>query len=114
DKMNFEQLAGKSRQIIETARTGKVEAAGRGVFTVTNLGMFGVEEFSAIINPPESAILAVGSIRDEVRFQDDQARPAKVMTISLSVDHRVIDGVMAAKFLDTVKQLLENPKQITA
>jgi pyruvate dehydrogenase E2 component (dihydrolipoamide acetyltransferase) len=75
--------------------------------------MFGVEEFSAIINPPESAILAVGSIRDDVRIDQGQVLPAKVMTISLSVDHRVIDGVMAAKFLGTVKQLLENPQQIT-
>jgi pyruvate dehydrogenase E2 component (dihydrolipoamide acetyltransferase) len=113
DKMKFKQLAAKTRQIIETAKAGKVEAAGQGVFTLTNLGMFGVEEFSAIINPPESAILAVGAIRDDVRIDQEKVLPAKVMTISLSVDHRVIDGVMAAKFLDSVKQLLENPQQIT-
>jgi len=85
---------------------------GKGVFTITNLGMFGVEEFAAIINPPEAAILAVGAIRDSVIVSNGQMRPGKVMTATLSSDHRVIDGLLAAKFLARLKEILESPGQL--
>jgi pyruvate dehydrogenase E2 component (dihydrolipoamide acetyltransferase) len=71
--------------------------------------MFGIEEFSAIINPPESAILAVGAIREEVLVSGGTMRAGKVMTVTLSADHRIVDGLLAAKFLNRLKQMLESP-----
>lgn len=114
DQLNLEQLAAQTRKVVESARNGKLEGIGQGVFTVTNLGMFGVEEFSAIINPPESAILAVGAIREGVIVENGQMRPTRLMTMTLSVDHRVIDGVLAAQFLNTLQELLENPEQLVS
>jgi pyruvate dehydrogenase E2 component (dihydrolipoamide acetyltransferase) len=112
DRMNLEKLAARTRDVVESARNGKLEGMGQGIFTITNLGMFGVEEFSAIINPPESAILAVGAIREGVVVENGAMRPSRLMTVTLSVDHRVIDGVVAAQFLKTLKELLENPEQL--
>ena len=112
DSMNLEQLAAKTRQIVESARSGKLEGAGQGLFTITNLGMFGVEEFSAIINPPEAAILAVGAIREGVAVKNGQMTPTRLMTVTLSSDHRIIDGILAAQFLQTLKELLEKPEQL--
>ena len=78
-------------------------------FTISNLGMFGIEEFTAIINPPNAAILAVGAIRDVPVVEDEQVVPGKRMKVTLSSDHRVVDGAKAADFLNTVRKLLENP-----
>jgi len=114
DRMKMEQLAARTREVVESARNGKLEGMGQGVFTITNLGMFGVEEFSAIINPPESAILAVGAIREGVIVENGAMRPTRLMTVTLSVDHRVIDGVLAAQFLKTLKELLEAPEQLVS
>ncbi|RKY13654.1 MAG: hypothetical protein DRP52_02195 [Planctomycetota bacterium] len=112
DRMKLEQLAARTREVVESARNGKLEGMGQGVFTITNLGMFGVEEFSAIINPPESAILAVGAIREGVIVENGAMRPTRLMTVTVSVDHRVIDGVVAAQFLKTLKELLQAPEQL--
>jgi len=112
DKMTFEQLAAASKQVIDSARAGKLEGFGLGVFTITNLGMFGLEEFSAIINPPESAILAVGSVREGIVVKDGMIRPTRLMTMTLSADHRVIDGVLGAQFMALLKELLEKPEQL--
>ncbi len=112
DKMTFEQLAAASRQVIESARAGKLEGFGLGVFTITNLGMFGLEEFSAIINPPESAILAVGCVREGVIVKDGMIKPTRLMTMTLSADHRVIDGVLGAQFMALLKEMLEKPEQL--
>ncbi len=112
DTMSLKDLAARTRQVVESARGGKLEGMGQGLFTITNLGMFGVEEFSAIINPPESAILAVGAIREGVAVKDGQITPTRLMTVTLSSDHRIIDGVMAAQFLQTLKELLENPQPL--
>ncbi|MHC4553512.1 MAG: dihydrolipoamide acetyltransferase family protein [Planctomycetota bacterium] len=114
DRMNLEKLAARTREVVESARNGKLEGMGHGIFTITNLGMFGVEEFQAIINPPESAILAVGAIREGVVVENGAVCPSRLMTVTLSVDHRVIDGVLAAKFLQTLKELLENPEQLVS
>jgi pyruvate dehydrogenase E2 component (dihydrolipoamide acetyltransferase) len=73
--------------------------------------MFGVEEFSAIINPPEAAILAVGSIREEVIVSGGTLKAGRVMTVVLSADHRLIDGALAAKFMARLKEFLEFPNQ---
>ncbi len=112
DSLSLVQMAGETQRIIEAARKGKVVAMGQGVFTVSNLGSFGIEEFTAIINPPESAILAVGAMRESVVVRDAGIRPARVMTMTLSADHRLIDGLMAARFLSALRQLLEAPEQL--
>jgi len=109
--MSVQQLAAETRRLADNARNGKIEGMGTGVMTITNLGMFGVEEFTAIINPPESAILAVGAVREDVRVVDGGIRPGKVMTMTLSADHRVIDGLLAAKFLARLKEILVGPEQ---
>ena len=112
--MSLEQLALETQRIVEAARNGKVVAMGQGVFTITNLGGFGVEEFSAIINPPEAAILAVGAMRESVIVKDGGIRPAWIMTMVLSADHRLIDGLMAARFLKRLKEVLEAPETLSA
>jgi len=109
DRMTFEHLAQETRRVIAAAREGKVEGLGEAVFTVSNLGKYGVEEFTAIIHPPEAAILAVGAVRDQAIVQDNTVKPSKALTLTLSCDHRLIDGVQAARFLARLKELIENP-----
>ncbi len=110
--MSLKKVAEESRRIVEAARRGKVEAMGRGIFTISNLGMYGVEEFSAIINPPEAAILAVGAIREAVLVERGALRAGKVLTMTLSADHRIIDGLLAARFLNRLKEILEAPASL--
>jgi pyruvate dehydrogenase E2 component (dihydrolipoamide acetyltransferase) len=112
EKLSLQQIGAEAKRLAEAARKGKIEHMGEGVFTVTNLGMFGIEEFMAIINPPEAAILAIGAAHDTVVAKDGAARVGKVMTMTLSVDHRVIDGMIGAKFLARMKELLENPAKL--
>lgn len=112
ERMSLKQVAEESRRIGEAARQGKVEAMGRGVFTISNLGMYGIEEFSGIINPPEAAILAVGAIREAVIVKDEALRPGRVLTMTLSADHRIIDGLLAARFMNRLKELLEFPASL--
>ncbi len=108
-RLSLKELGRESKRIVDAAQQGKLEGVGQGVFTVTNLGMFGVEEFSAIINPPEAAILAVGAVREDVVVREGALRPGRVMTLTLSADHRIIDGLMAAKFMSRLKEILEAP-----
>lgn len=112
DRMPLQQLAAETKRIVTAARGGKISGIGQGVFTISNLGMFGIEEFSAIINPPEAAILAVGAVREEVIVSGGTLRAGRVMTCTLSVDHRVVDGVQAAKFMNRLKEVLEYPAQL--
>ena len=107
--MNLQQIAANTKRIVENARNGKLEGYGQGNFTITNLGMFGVEEFAAIVNPPEPAILAVGAAREAVIVKDGAIKAGRVMTMTLSCDHRLVDGLLAAKFMARVKELIENP-----
>ena len=109
ETLTLAQLAVEAKRVVENARNGKLENIGQGNFTITNLGMFGVEEFSAIINPPESGILAVSAVRETVIVENGAMRPGRVMTMTLSVDHRVVDGLLAAKFLGRLKEVLGNP-----
>jgi pyruvate dehydrogenase E2 component (dihydrolipoamide acetyltransferase) len=81
-----------------------------GTFSISNMGMFGVEEFSAIINPPQVAILAVSAVKDKPIIKAGVIQPAKIMKVTLSADHRALDGVMVAKFLQRLKELLEKPE----
>ena len=111
DAKDLIQISIESRQVIERARSGR---PGEGdlsgaTFSISNLGMYGVDEFTAIINPPEAAILAVGAIKDVPVVQDGRIVPGKVMRMTLSVDHRVFYGATAAQFMAEVKRLIENP-----
>jgi pyruvate dehydrogenase E2 component (dihydrolipoamide acetyltransferase) len=108
----LEQLGQETKRIAANARGGRIEGMGHGVFTITNLGMFGTEEFIGIINPPEAGILAVGAIKEEVIVSGGTFKAGRVMTMVLSADHRVVDGVLAAKFMNRIKELLEWPSQL--
>lgn len=114
ERMSLKEIAAETKRLATSARAGKIEGAGQGTFTITNLGMFGTEEFAAIINPPEAAILAVGAARDAAVVKDGQLAAGKTMTMTLSADHRVIDGMLAAKFLQALKDLLENPRKFNS
>jgi pyruvate dehydrogenase E2 component (dihydrolipoamide acetyltransferase) len=108
------QVAAHTRDLAARARDGRLrqhELDG-GTISVSNLGMYGVEEFAAIINPPHAAILAVGAVRDEPVVEDGAVIPGKVMTVTLSVDHRPVDGVIAARWLAALRELLENPLRV--
>src|SRR5690606_282001 len=102
-------LGDQARRIIASAQEGKLVGAGQGTFTVSNLGMFGVESFSAIINPPEGAILAVGSARDELVLAGGGFFPRSILRVTRSCDHRAIDGLIAARYLARLRWYLENP-----
>ena len=109
DTLSLGQLAQESRRVVEAGRKGVLENVGKGNFTISNLGMFGVEEFSAIINPPESGILAVSALRETVVVENGAMRPGRAMTMTLSADHRIVDGLLAAQFMQRLKEILENP-----
>lgn len=100
-----------SRKLIDKARNGQLspEDMKGGTFTISNLGMFEVDSFTAIVNPPETCILAVGAIVDKPVVRDGQIVVRPIMNLCLSYDHRVIDGAPAARFLQCVKHYLENP-----
>ena len=111
DILSLKELAAKSRDLVERARQGKIsepEISG-GTFTVSNLGMFGVAEFSAIIYPNQAAVLAVAAIHDSVVVREGRVVPARMMQATLSADHRLVDGTDAARFLSDLKKNLENP-----
>jgi len=111
DQKGLSQIADETRDLAKRARDRKLspdEYEG-STFTTSNLGMFGVESFTAIINPPNSCILAIGAIRDEAVVKGGQVVAGKRMKITLSCDHRVVDGASGAAFLNTVKGYLENP-----
>ena len=110
DKMTLVQLAQETKRVIQEARNGKSANAGKGTFTISNLGMTDTEEFTAIINPPESAILAVGKITDGVRVEQGEIHPVRLLSVWLSSNHRVIDGITAARFLAELRKVLEAPE----
>jgi pyruvate dehydrogenase E2 component (dihydrolipoamide acetyltransferase) len=111
DQKDLVAISIESRQLIERARAGKAsqDDLRGGTFSISNLGMFGVDEFLAIINPPESAILAVGGISERPIVEEDHVVVGKVMRMTISVDHRVFYGATAAQFMAEVRRLLENP-----
>jgi pyruvate dehydrogenase E2 component (dihydrolipoamide acetyltransferase) len=111
DTLPLARLAAETRRVVDQARKGRLENIGKGHFTISNLGMFGVEEFSAIINPPESGILAVSAAREAVIVENGAMRAGRSMTMTLSADHRIVDGVMAAKFMQRLQAILENPSE---
>lgn len=115
DKKGLSEISKESSELIIKARSGKLlpDDYQGGTFTISNLGMFGIEEFKAVINLPESAILAVGKIvKTPVVDENDELKVKPIMKLTLSCDHRIIDGALGAKFLNRIKELLENPVEM--
>jgi len=103
-----------ARRLAAAGRAGRLAPAdlSGGTFTVSNLGMFGVTHFTAVINPPQAAILAVGAAKPQPVVRDGEVRPGVTMALTLSIDHRVLDGATGAAFLADLKTLLEQPIRI--
>jgi len=111
DRLRVEEIAARRADLVARAGSGGLtpnDFAG-GTFTISNLGMFGVDAFNAIVNPPQAAILAVGRIADRVVAVDGQPAVRPMMTLTLSCDHRAVDGVRAAQFLDSLAGMIEEP-----
>jgi pyruvate dehydrogenase E2 component (dihydrolipoamide acetyltransferase) len=111
DRKGLAAISNEARDLIERARTGKLkpdEYQGGG-FSISNMGMYGVKEFAAIINPPQAGILAVAAGEKRPVVRDGQLAIATVMTVTLSVDHRAVDGALAAEFVSVFKSIVEDP-----
>jgi pyruvate dehydrogenase E2 component (dihydrolipoamide acetyltransferase) len=111
DQKSLSQIAGEVRELAERARSRKLkpEEYTGATFSVSNLGMFGIDEFTAVINPPEGGILAIGAVTPKPVVRENEIVIRQIMRVTMSCDHRVIDGATGAKFLQTVKKILENP-----
>ena len=111
DQKSLSQIAAEVRELAERARSKKLkpEEYTGATFSISNLGMFGIDEFTAVINPPEGAILAIGAMTAKPVVRDNEIVIRQIMRVTMSCDHRVIDGATGAKFLQTFKKVLENP-----
>jgi pyruvate dehydrogenase E2 component (dihydrolipoamide acetyltransferase) len=110
DQLSLGDLAQRSAEAATNARAGKQIGMEPACFTVSNLGMLGVDGFTAIINPPEAGILAVGKIEKRpVVKNEDEIGIRSMLTLTLSVDHRAVDGALAARFITRIQHHLENP-----
>ncbi|MFI7190842.1 dihydrolipoamide acetyltransferase family protein [Nocardia nova] len=114
DRKPVSAIAAETRDKAERARDRKLRAEEMtgGTFTISNLGMYGIEHFTAVINPPEAAILAIGAATDELRLDGDEVVSRKILRVTMSADHRAIDGAVAAQFLAQLKELIEHPLRI--
>lgn len=111
DNKSVAQISSEVKELADKAKNKKLqphEFEGN-TFTISNLGMYGIDEFTAIINPPDACILAVGAAKESVIVENGQMRAGHVMKVTLSCDHRVVDGAVGSAFLKTLKELLENP-----
>ena len=113
DELSLGEITNRRKDLITRTQAGKLRSGDldRGTFTISNLGMFDVDSFNAIINPPQAAILAVGRIVDKVVPVDGLPEVRPILTLNLAFDHRVVDGVRGAEFLKTLSNLIENPLQ---
>lgn len=114
DNKSLSQISSEVKAFGAKAKEKKLQPqdwAGN-TFTISNLGMFGIDEFTAIINPPDACILAVGTVKDTVGVVNGEIKPVKTMKVTLSCDHRVVDGAMGAAFLQTLKSYLEEPVKL--
>ena len=117
DQKSLTQVAREAGELVGRARAGRLSGddMGGGTFTVSNLGMLGVEQFTAVINPPEAAILAVGAaLAEPVATADGEVEVRQVLRLTLSIDHRAVDGATGARFLAQLKDVLEQPLRIVA
>ena len=114
DEMSLSQLAARRAELVSRAKAGKLslDDLSDGTFTISNLGMYGVDAFNAIVNPPQAAILAVSRIAERVVPVNGQPAVQPMMTLSLSCDHRVVDGARGAEFLQALADLIEEPLQL--
>jgi pyruvate dehydrogenase E2 component (dihydrolipoamide acetyltransferase) len=114
DQKSLRQISAEVRTMAARAREGKVKPddVEGSTFSTSNLGMYDVENFAAIINPPEAAILAVGSAREIPVVENGQIKPGWRMKATISVDHRISDGSEAAQFMQTLASFLENPARL--
>jgi pyruvate dehydrogenase E2 component (dihydrolipoamide acetyltransferase) len=114
DELSVDQIAAVRRVLVERARAGRLrpEDISGGTFTISNLGMYGVDAFNAVLNPPQAAILAVGRIVERVIAVNGQPVVAPVMILSASFDHRVVDGARGAQFLDMLAGFIEEPLKL--
>jgi pyruvate dehydrogenase E2 component (dihydrolipoamide acetyltransferase) len=114
DHLGLEEIAQARADLVARAQAGKlgVNELQGGTFTISNLGMFGIDQFSAIINPPQAAILAVGRIVERVVAVDGKPKVRPMLTLNLSSDHRVVDGAQSARFLDHLARLIEDPMNL--
>ncbi|MFB0535348.1 MAG: 2-oxo acid dehydrogenase subunit E2, partial [Anaerolineae bacterium] len=105
------EIAQARSELAQRAKDGELSLAEMrdSTFTISNLGMFGIDQFSAILQPPEAAILAVGRIADKAVVRDGQIVIRPMMTLTLSIDHRVLDGLIGSLFLQSLKDYIENP-----
>lgn len=110
-RLSLMDIAGQSRELVLRVRSGKFSESdlSGGTFSISNLGMYGVDEFMAVIYPPQGAILAVGAVMDEAGVEHGCVVPKRMMRATLSADHRLLDGAYAAQFLAEVRRILENP-----
>jgi pyruvate dehydrogenase E2 component (dihydrolipoamide acetyltransferase) len=111
ERLSLAEVAARRGELVERARGGSLQLPDLegGTFTISNLGMFGVEQFSAVLNPPQAAILAVGATTERPVAVDGEIVVRPLMTVTLTVDHRAVDGAPAADFLRAVKTFLEDP-----
>ena len=111
DQKGLATIANEMRELAGRAREGKLmpEEYQGGTFSISNLGMFGIREFAAVINPPQSAILAVGRSEERPVVKDGALAIATIMTVTLSVDHRAVDGALGAQYLNVFQGLIEDP-----
>ena len=111
DQKSLSQIAGEAKELYAKARDKKIQPTEftGNTFTISNLGMMDIDEFTAIINPPDSAILAVGRIKETVVKKGDGFGVTNIMKVTLSCDHRAVDGAVGAAFLQTLKKFVENP-----
>ncbi|MCW2984757.1 MAG: 2-oxo acid dehydrogenase subunit, partial [Conexibacter sp.] len=114
DRKSLSAIAADTRRLALAARDGAVTPAdlGAGTFTVSNLGMFGIQQFTAVLNPPQAAILAVGQLEVRPVWDGDAFVPRSRMTMTLSCDHRALYGADAARFLGSIRSLLEQPLRL--
>ena len=111
ERLSIAQIAAVRADLVSRARDGKLrsEDVQGGTFTISNLGMYGVDQFIAVLNPPQASILAVGATREQVVPRDGELHVLPLMTMTLTCDHRAVDGATGADFLRTIKAFLELP-----
>ena len=112
DCLSLREIANRSRQLIDQARSGTLAAGDmqQGVFTISNLGSFGIDWFTPVINYPEIAILGLGAIRRTAVIVDDACQARDMISLSLTFDHAALDGAPAARFLQSVCRAIEDPR----
>jgi pyruvate dehydrogenase E2 component (dihydrolipoamide acetyltransferase) len=114
NQKSLSQISAEVKAYGAKAKEKKLQPADwqGNTFTISNLGMFGIDEFTAIVNPPDACILAVGTVKDQVGVVNGEIKPVKIMKVTLSCDHRVVDGTLGAQFLKTLKEYLEEPVKL--